>query len=176
MMRHYYIADDLDELERVEQELETAGIKESHIHVLSDSPVDVENHHLHTVNTLEQQDIVHSTEVGAIFGVVGALSVLALASFMGWAQGAAGWIPFVFLSLVILGFCTWEGGLIGIQKTNINYLPFQKMLHEGKHVLLVDSGRKQKELLKKVILAHPQLQDAGVSVSSWGIKLKPFMQ
>ena len=45
MIKHYYIADDLDELEQIEQELESAGIKESHIHVLSESAADVENQH-----------------------------------------------------------------------------------------------------------------------------------
>ena len=59
MIKHYYIADDLDELEQIEQELESAGIKESHIHVLSESAADVENHHLHMVNSLQQQDVVH---------------------------------------------------------------------------------------------------------------------
>ena len=172
MIKHYYIADDLDELEQIEQELESAGIKESHIHVLSESAADVENHHLHMVNSLQQQDVVHSAEVGAIVGVVGALSVLVLAHLFGWASTAAGWLPFIFLSIVILGFCTWEGGLIGIQKPNINFAPFQKLLHEGKHILLVDGNQKEEPTIDRVISGNPDLKLAGTSESNWGTKLK----
>jgi len=172
MVKHYYISNDLDDLERVEQELESIGIKQSQIHVLSDSAADVENHHLHMENSVLQRDVIHSGEVGAIVGVIGAIFTLAITYFMGWHEGPAGWIPFVFFALIILGFCTWEGGLIGIQKTNINYAPFEKALKEGKHVLLVKSNKQQELAVKGVIDGHPQLREAGVSNSSWGVKLK----
>jgi hypothetical protein len=172
MVKHYYIADDLDDLEHVEQELESIGIKASQIHVLSESPADVENHHLHMVNSFFQQDVVHSAEVGAIVGAVGALFILALASFMGWTGSAAGWLPFIFLALVVFGFSTWEGGLIGIQKPNINYAPFQKALHAGKHVLLINSNKQLESAVQEVIDGHPHIRLAGVSESSWGVKLK----
>jgi hypothetical protein len=172
MTKQYYISDNLDELEQVEQELESIGIKDSQIHVLSESAADVENHHLHMVDSVQQQDVVHSAEIGAIVGVVGALFVLALSHLMGWTQGAAGWLPFIFLSIVVLGFCTWEGGLIGIQKPNVNYAPFKKILEEGKHVLLIDSNHQQELAVNRVIESHPHIQFAGVSDSSWGVKLK----
>ncbi len=172
MVKHYYISNNLDELERVEKELESVGIKESQIHVLSDSAADVENHHLHLVNSVFQRDLIHSGEIGAIVGAFGALFVLSLAYFMGWTTGPIGWIPFVFFALIIFGFCTWEGGLIGIQKTNINYAPFQKALQEGKHVLLIDSNKQQHSAVKEVIDAHPHIHAVGVSNSNWGVKLK----
>lgn len=171
MIKHYYIADDLDELEQIEHELASAGIKESHIHILSDSPAEVENHHLHMVNSIQQQDVVHSAEVGAIVGVIGAIFVLVLAHFMGWTNSSVGWLPFVFLSIVVLGFCTWEGGLIGIQKPNINFAPFQKILKEGKHILLIDSNHQQESTVDRIVGSHPHIQYAGVSESSWGVKL-----
>lgn len=176
MVKHYYVSDNLDELALIEQELESIGIKESQIHVLSESTAEVENHHLHPVNSLLQQDTIHSGEVGAIVGVVGALFVLAFSYLMGWTASPAGWLPFIFLSVVIFGFCTWEGGLIGIQKPNINFAPFQKLLHEGKHILLIDSSKQQESKLKKVIDRHPLLKDVGVSGSSWGVKLNSSPQ
>jgi len=171
MVKHYYVSDDLDELERVEQELEAAGIKASQIQVLSESTADVENHHLHTVNSVLQRDVIHSGEIGAIVGAIGAVFTLALAYFMGWTDSAAGWLPFFFFALIIFGFCTWEGGFIGIQKRNINHVPFQKVLKEGKHVLLIDSNHQQELAMKMVISAHPRIQLAGVSESNWGVKL-----
>ena len=176
MVKHYYVANDLDDLELVEKQLKSIGIKKSQIHVLSENAADVENHHLHTVNSFFQQDTVHSAEVGAIVGVVGALFILALAALMGWTQSAVGWLPFVFLSLVVLGFCTWEGGLIGIQKPNINYAPFEKILHQGKHVLLIDFSKQQELAVKEIIDTHPLIQAVGVSGSRWGVRLDSSMR
>ncbi|MFT7496839.1 MAG: hypothetical protein ACI9V8_001739, partial [Urechidicola sp.] len=35
MKRHYYISDDLDDLDRIEQELESSGVHKPQIHVFS---------------------------------------------------------------------------------------------------------------------------------------------
>ena len=166
MVKHYYVSDDLDELELVEQELESIGINESQIHVLSQSTVDVENHHLHMVDSLHQRDVIHSGEIGAVFGAIGALFIIAVTSLMGWAESAAGWMPFAFLAIIIFGFCTWEGGFIGIQKVNVSHAPFEKALKEGKHILLVDSNKQQKQAVRKVFKAHPRIQPAGASIES----------
>jgi cation transport regulator ChaC len=50
MNRHYYISDNLNDLETVENELEASGINSEQIHVLSEKVADVEQHHLHEVN------------------------------------------------------------------------------------------------------------------------------
>ena len=56
MNRHYYISDNLDDLETIEYELEASGINSEQIHVLSKKVADVEEHHLHEVNSLMEQD------------------------------------------------------------------------------------------------------------------------
>jgi hypothetical protein len=61
MERHYYLSDDLDDLEAVENELEAAGISTPQIHVLSENDSEVENHHLHEVDSFTKSDVVHST-------------------------------------------------------------------------------------------------------------------
>ena len=66
MKRHYFISDDLDDLEIIEAQLEDNGISTPQIHVLSESDGDVESHHLHDVNSLMKQDVLHSWEVGAV--------------------------------------------------------------------------------------------------------------
>ena len=161
MLRHYYITDDLDDLELVEQELEAEGITEPQIHILSENDSDVETHHLHEVEAVLKQDVVHSTEVGAIIGVVGAVLTLLVAYFMGWTESAAGWLPVIFLAIIVLGFCTWEGGFIGIQKPNVHFERFQELLHKGKHILFVDVDPHQEQVFSKVIKAHPMLEAAG---------------
>lgn len=161
MNRHYYISDDLDELETVEHELEAKGISTEQIHVLSENEAAVEQHHLPEVASFMKQDVVHSGEIGAVIGVVLAALLLGIAYGMGWTETAAGWIPFAFLAVIILGFCTWEGGFFGIQEPNAHFRRFKRLLKHGKHVFFVDVEPEQESILDQVVKQHPRLKLAG---------------
>jgi len=162
MIRHYYVSDDLEDLANVEKELASAGLTAPQIHVLSEQDAGVQNHNLHEVESVLKQDVVHSTEVGAIFGIAGAMATLVISYFMGLTTSAAGWVPSIFLSIVVLGFCTWEGGFIGIQSTNINFKQFQEALKKGQHILFVDALPHQEVSINNVVKTHRHLQNAGV--------------
>jgi hypothetical protein len=162
MHRHYMISDDLDDLEVIEEQLEAAGISTPQIHVLSLADAELEKHaHLHEVQSFMKSDIVHSTTRGAMVGVPAAILVLAVAYFAGWTQSAAGWIPFIFLAIIVLGFCTWEGGLAGIQRPNHNFTRFDQALKAGKHVFFVDLEPSQEAVLEKVLGTHARVEQAG---------------
>ncbi|SDZ68283.1 hypothetical protein [Pseudomonas sp. NFIX28] len=166
MNRHYYISDNLDELETVESELEASGISTEQIHVLSDRDADVEQHHLHDVNSLMKQDVVHSGEIGAVIGIPLAALVLLGAYLAGWTESAAGWVPFIFLAIVILGFCIWEGGFFGIQVPNSHFSKLKKNIKDGEHIFFVDVEPDQEPVLDQVISHHPQLQVAGTGAAA----------
>jgi hypothetical protein len=72
-----------------------------------------------------------------------------------------GWIPFVFLAIVVLGFLTWEGGLFGIQVPNPDYQRFESDLQAGRHVLFVEVEPEGEEILQSVMARHPRLVPAG---------------
>ena len=175
MLRHYFISDNLDDLEVFEEQLEAAGVSTPQIHVLSRSDAGVEHHHhLHEVQSFMKNDIVHSTIRGAVVGICASLLVLATAYFAGWTDTAAGWTPVIFLSVVLLGFCAWEGGFLGIQKPNHNFVRFEQALREGKHIFFVDLEPKQEVILDNVLKAHPQVELAGTGISAphWIIALQ----
>lgn len=175
MQRHYLISDDLDDLEVLERQLEAEGISTPQIHVLSLQDADVEKHpSLHEVQSFMKSDIIHSTTRGALVGVVASALVLAVAHFAGWTQSAAGWVPFVFLAIIVLGFCTWEGGLAGIQRPNHNFRRFEAALKEGKHVFFVDVEPGQEAAYEKVLRTHAKLQQAGSGepVQHWIVALQ----
>lgn len=161
MNRHYYISDDLDELETVESELEASGINTEQIHVLSDMDAAVEEHHLHDVNSFMKQDVVHSGEIGAVIGVPLAALVLLGAWLAGWTETPAGWVPFVFLAVVVLGFCIWEGGFFGIQVPNAHFRKLKEKVGDGEHLFFVDVEPEQESILDRVMNHHPQLRLAG---------------
>jgi len=62
---------------------------------------------------------------------------------------------------VVLGFCTWEGGFIGIQQPNTHFKRFQTELQQGQHVLFIDIEPKQEALLNAVIKQYPKLKSVG---------------
>ena len=175
MLRHYFISDSLDDLEALEQQLEAAGVSTPQIHVLSMNDAEVEQHrHLHEVQSFMKQDIVHSTELGAVVGLCASVLVLALAYFSGWTETGAGWMPFIFLAVVLLGFSAWMGGFLGIAKPNHNFVRFEQALNEGKHVFFVDLEPRQEALLEKLLKSHPQVAPAGTGSSPpyWLIALQ----
>ena len=168
MLRHYYISNDLDDLEVIEQELEANGVSTPQIHVLSENDAEVEKHHLHAIEAVLKQDVVHSTKLGAVVGVIIATLVLVVVYLADWHLSVVGWIPFGFLAVVILGFCTWEGGLIGIQIPNHEFKRFQKLLKNGKHVIFVDVEPEQETVLAEIAQKHPKLKLAGTGAATPG--------
>lgn len=160
MKRHYYISDDLDDLEIVERDLEAAGVSTPQIHVLSEDDAGLDEHHLHKVEAVLKKDVVHGTELGAVVGVIAAAAVLSIAYFSGLTETYT-WVPAIFLSVIVLGFCTWEGGLIGIQEPHVDFRRFQEDLKAGKHVLFVDVDPEQEDILREIAEQHPKLQPAG---------------
>ena len=175
MLRHYFISNSLDDLEVFEEQLEAAGVSTAQIHVLSRNDAEVEHHHhLHEVQSFMKNDIVHSTLRGAVIGIFASALVLAVAYFAGWTESAAGAMPFIFLAVVVLGFCTWEGGLLGIQRPNHNFARFEQALNDGKHIFFVDLEPNQEAILEKVLKLHTQVELAGTGSSTphWFIVLQ----
>ena len=175
MLRHYFISDSLDDLEVFEEQLEARGVSASQIHVLSRADAEVEHHHhLHEVQSFMKNDIVHSTIRGAVVGLCAFVLVLAIAYFAGWTESAVGWMPFIFLAVVMLGFCTWEGGLRGIQEPNHDFARFEQALRDGKHIFFMDLEPQQEPILEEVLKSHPQVELAGTGSSAphWLIALQ----
>lgn len=162
MLRHYFISDSLDDLELFEEQLEASGISTPQIHVLSKKDEDVAHHqHLNYVQSFMKNDVIHSTAIGAMIGLILSSLILVVAYFSGWAESPVGWLPFIFLAVVLLGFSTWEGGLLGIQKPNFHFARFADALRNGRHVFFVDLESKQESVLSKILQSHPDVELAG---------------
>ncbi len=170
MTRYFFISDTLDDLERFEEELEQNGILTPQIHVLTGDDLGVARHrHLHSVTPFMKMDVVHSALRGAALGLCLALLALLMAYVAGWSRGPVGWTPFVFLALVILGFCTWQGGLWGVQTPNAHFRDFERAMHEGRHVFFVDAAPQHEAPLKEIAERYVNVSFAGVArgVPSW---------
>ncbi|MGQ7814857.1 magnesium transporter [Metapseudomonas furukawaii] len=161
MQRHYYISDNLKDLERVEDELEALGIDHEQIHVLSNRDAEVGRYHLHDVSSFGKRDLLHPSLVGVGIGLALASAVILVAWLAGWTGTVAGWVPFIFLAVALFGFCTWEGSLFGLQTPSAVVRRFKPTLDAGKHVFFVDVKPAQETLLARVVSHHPLLRTAG---------------
>ncbi len=172
MKRHYFISNDLDDLDDIEKELENIGFVTPQIHVLSRDDAGVAAHeHLHEVEAVMRTDVVRSMKRGAMVGLIAAPLVLVIAYYLGLPEKWT-WIPFICLSVVVLGFCTWEGGFFGIQEPHNQFKQFEQALDEGKHVFFVDIDKYQQDLLDSVVRVHPRLTYVGEAkaTASWFVK------
>lgn len=167
LTRYFFISHDLDDLERVEGALEDAGLVRAQIHLLTLDDTGAErHHHLHAVASLMKRDLVHSTLIGAGVGAVAAIVVLLAAGIAGWTDTGAGWMPFLFLAVIVFGFFAWEGGLRGIDTPNARFRHFEKALNAGEHVFFVDLEPAQRPLLDRTIRQYPAIRPAGTGRGS----------
>lgn len=71
MKRHFYVNEDLDDLKRTGEELESRGVHRPQIHVFSRDDSAVETHdHLHNIDSVFKKDVVHGAIVGTWIGIV----------------------------------------------------------------------------------------------------------
>lgn len=160
MKRYFYLDDSLDDLELVERALLERGLPSPQVHVLSNDDAGATQHQLHQVHSLLRQDTIHSGEIGALIGLAVAAIALALAWFSG-LTAQLGWAPMAFVALILFGFVTWEGGLLGFQMPNSQYRRFAKALADGQHMLIVDVEPAQERLLRGILAANAHLRPAG---------------
>lgn len=170
MKRHYFIGEDLADLKKLEVELESAGVDIEQIHVLSNNETDMEKLNLHAVDSISKKDVLRSGFMGLLVGVIGAVGIMYYFTASGYVESVT-FAPALFLSLAFLGFCTWEGGLWGIQRNNRQFEPFQRDLQKGRHIFFVDIKPDQETKLSAVVAHHPnvQLASSGSGAPGWVI-------
>lgn len=172
-LRHFFIADSLDEVAKVEEELKQHGVSSAQFHVLSQDSAGMEKRGLNSLHTLLRRDMWLSGWIGAATGAVLAGLILLVSGVLGLAASAAGWFPFLFLAIVAFGFCTWEGGFYGIQKPNRAFTRFAEDLEAGRHIIFVDTPPAEKERLLNMVKDHDglSLKRTEAGRSAWLIRL-----
>ncbi|GAA5188401.1 NAD/FAD-utilizing enzyme [Ferrimonas gelatinilytica] len=163
MVRHYYLSDSLWELEWIERQLEGQGFSPAQIHVLSQQPGLAARFRLLPLSEFWLYDLPHYLTRGLALGLVLAGGVLLGVAYSGWHEAVGSWLPFTMLALMVLGFCTWEGGLIGLQSPHHHFGQFHRAIDSGQHLLLVDVEDRQESTLNGIMRSHPMIRPRGTS-------------
>lgn len=162
MKRYFYSGDDLDRIEALSRQLESAGFDRVQMHVLSKDDTGVDSHQgIHAVASIMKKDVLASGLRGALVGAVIASGIVILAMRMQAFDSPAGTVIALFLAIGSFGFCTWEGGLFGIQTSNRRFVRFQGLLDSGRHLFFIDVDRNQVADLRKVIERHSGIEAIG---------------
>lgn len=152
----YYVSDDLDEIETLQSELLEAGIDSKNISVWSQDEQDVVAHHLQPENTLLKTDALPSMFNGLKLGLV--LSASALSAALFFDVHATNYLSaFVILSIFIIGFCTWEAGLLGLHRVHRNFKRATKILGEKKHIVHLRLNDALARPATLAIAQHPRI-------------------
>lgn len=160
MNRYYFVGENLDELAKVEQELKAQGISPLQMHVLPNNDAQADLRGLDSVDSLWRKDIVRSLLTGFAVGVLLTLLTV-LVAYLAGISATEHWVMVGFLCVVLTGFCTWEGGLFGIQVPNREFRRFAKHLQDGKHVFFVDIDKEQRGDLEGMTRRHKDLKPIG---------------
>jgi hypothetical protein len=152
----YYVTDDLDDVEALQAELLEAGIESKDISVWSDDEHDVVSHHLQPENSILKTDVLPSMlnglKLGLALSATGLIITLVLGLHMSDYASAI-----VILSLFIIGFCTWEAGLLGLHRVHRDFKRARKFLSNKKHIVHLHVSDHLARSAALAIARHPKI-------------------
>lgn len=172
MNRYYFVTKDMDDLARVEQELEQRGVLKEQMHVLPYSDAVAEESGLESVHSLFRKDILGSLAVGFGIGCAVASVFLAVMYFLFNTAGSQTWMMLGLIALMLIAVCTWEGGLVGIESPRRQFRRFGRDLKRGFSVFFVDVNKDQEQTLATTLRGHNQLQPVGNGSGESGFLVK----
>ncbi|MCL6271308.1 hypothetical protein M3P05_15395 [Sansalvadorimonas sp. 2012CJ34-2] len=163
MKQHHYMFDYLDDLQHACADLEEMGIEHRNLHVAHNSQLSLDKRHLNGMGYFHDNDMVHSALRGFLFGIlVAACTAFLLSTWLGHLE--VGFIVTGFVTLIMLGFSTWVGGLIGASHDNWRLAPYHDQLSAGKSVLIVDVDSEQEQMVTRMMSAmHREASHTGES-------------
>ncbi len=183
MKQLHFLFKSLNDLQSACFELEDCGIDHSRLHVVTKSHLSLEKRNLNDTGLFGDSDMIHTGLRGALFGVPMAL----LAAGIAWyfvGQSELGVVITGFITLVILGFCTWVGGLVGVAHENWRISPYHDQIEQGKSLLLVDIEPHQEQTVLALIASqHREAMYTGESSSlesplegGWNLHTKEYKE
>lgn len=159
MKRMYYLADSLEAVERVWNNVRYINISAGSFHIISKDDDGIKRHQLSPAGAIRRTDLIHRGEqgalIGAVFGVVFALWLVISRPY----DIHIGLFGFMLAVALFLVFGAWAGGLIGLSHEHYKIVPFHKAVEEGKYLMMIDVGTVQQENLLRMLmrLKHPDV-------------------
>lgn len=176
----YYLMDKLDTAEAMAATLAALNIREDGYYIVSRDRDGVRRHHLHDASVMDETDIIHSGERGALIGGLCGLVFavwIAVVKPLGLTMGLG---TFLFVSCLIGCFGAWVGGMVGISHDNYKLAPFHNAIAGGKYLMVINvrEAAHAREIKTAMHHSHPdavfEAEDAvGVDVLAAKAEFRP---
>lgn len=176
----YYLTDKVESAEAMASTLATLNIDNDGYYIVSRDHDGVRRHHLHDASVMQETDLVHSGERGALIGGLAGLLFavwIAIAQPLGLSMSLG---AFLFVSAIIGCFGAWVGGMVGISHDNYKLAPFHQAIAEGKYLMVINvreaaTARRIKEVMHQ---QHPEARfeaedDTGMDVMATKAEFRP---
>ncbi|QXP90804.1 hypothetical protein KW114_01145 [Methylococcus capsulatus] len=151
MKRLYYLADNLDSVERISDALHKEGISDWNFHVISKDQAGLYRRHIHSANFIQKSDAVRYAErgamVGFLFSVLGSVWVATEQPFGPDMGGIVYLAIFGFVTL----FGVWVGGLMGMATENQKISAYHDQIEAGKHLILIDTRPQEEDRVRELM-------------------------
>ena len=163
MIKQLYLLPDLNSSERLAEIIESAGVPHNRVHIAHKDHAEAQKRHLNDLTFLEEFDTIHSGERGFLVGAILAILVgLSVYEFLDGHPVAS--VITLFSCLIVLGYSTWLGGLIGASSDNYRLQPFHDHLERGGSLVMVDVDiRNDADIRSLVANAFPEARPVGSS-------------
>ncbi|MCB1686370.1 MAG: hypothetical protein R3E82_18040 [Pseudomonadales bacterium] len=162
MRRLYYIADSLETTKAISETLHDEGITDWNFHVVARNESGLYQHHIHSANTYQQLDIIHTGERWAMIGACVGFTVgmaLYLADALPWAPSG---MTVVLCTLVGAFFGAWQGGMVGLSRENYKLEPFHHEIEAGRYLIMVDVNDRTRARVREIMnMGFPNVRFCG---------------
>jgi hypothetical protein len=160
MSRIYFLAPNINVTQKIVDELLSADIEESHIHVIGKDGENLEK--VPEASFLQKSDFIPSlqlgTGLGAATGLLCGLVALALPTGLILGGGAV-----LAISLTGAGLGAFSSTLIGIGIESRWIEPFVAAIEKGEFLVLIDLAPERIEEIEKAISKHhPEAEYKGI--------------
>ena len=152
-----YLTDRLETAEAMVGSLQELNIGHDAYRIISKDSDGIRRHHLHDASPLEQTDIVHSGERGALIGGGVGLAFAVGMTFVQPFGVPLGFGAFLATTALFGFFGAWTGGMIGVGHDNYKLAPFHRAIEEGKYLMTIGvrDAEKASAVKKHMHRQHP---------------------
>ena len=173
----YYLSPTIESAESITDDLQSSGVNNWFIHIISKDEAGLNKKRLHASNYIETMDFMRFGFIGAGFGLIVGLvfaAIMAITEPVGPGVPLLAYAGMVFL---ITCFGAWQGGLIGISKENKKLAHFHDDIIAGKYLILIYAPHKNEDQVSDTMKRlHPEARLVGVDPRFYNPFSEPAIQ
>lgn len=124
---------------------------DSNFYVWSQDEAGLKQHSIQPANPVQQLDIIHSGEQGAILGLLGGLVLMLGVQLFEPFPSDVGWGVSLLLVGLVAMFGAWVGGFVGVSHDHYKIARFHQAIKEGKHLLVVEVDQRNDDQVQAVM-------------------------